>query len=118
MTLSATLRKAVAVAFKAVGDLRVPLTYVREGGGAYDPTLGTAPSGSSSSVNGVVVGYAQRQIDGTVVQLGDKKVLLEATELAVPPTVGGAIVQGGVTYQVVGISSDPSDSLYVLQVRR
>jgi len=49
--------------------------------GTYDPVADTyATSAASYDVKGLILNFSQRDIDGTLVQVGDKRVLLSALD--------------------------------------
>lgn len=65
-----------------------PGTMSRESGGAYDSETGTVQNMLQSwGCIAAVVDYAARDIDGTLVQVGDVKILV-APGIAEPPKVG------------------------------
>lgn len=77
--------------------------------GAYDPATGTASETVTSSTGRVVVtDYDIRQVDGTLIQRGDKRILLSVITGVgakdVSPVPGDKIVVGNVTYTVVDAS--------------
>jgi hypothetical protein len=69
---------------------------------------------------GVIDDYLAREIDGTRVQAGDKRLL--TAELAVEPKGGDQVIIGGTTWSVVscqGVMPAGSPAvLYIVQLRR
>lgn len=121
-------------------DIMVPLAYdlLQEFGksmqlthilsATYSTSTGVnSPSSSTQTVKGLVEEYADNMRDvmgdrqaGTIV-LGDKKITFAASGLTYPPEIADKIVVGGVTYNVVNVSSVYSGeeiALYMMQVRK
>lgn len=74
------------------------MTHVRAAsGGTYDPATGsiTGGTGFTSTLRGVFIDYNAREIDGTTVQVGDRKLLVKAEGLANAPKIDD-IVDGAV----------------------
>lgn len=77
------------------------VTLRQSAGSAYDPTTGTSTVTYTDTVlPGVVTGYKQSEIDGTLIQQGDKRVILPST---ITPKSGDLIVIGGVSHTVVSV---------------
>jgi len=97
-----------------------PLTVKRTVMGAYNPVTGTAATTvTTSSVHGLVLDFAHRQIDGAVIKAGDRRVLLAGNELAftLDPTTD-RIVLGGVDHVIVHVASPVNEPVLVdAQVR-
>jgi len=77
--------------------------------GTYDPTTGGLTGGSTSvqTGTGAVFEYGNKNIDGTLIKVGDKQLLLSAlktdgTEL-VPPVVNDTVTIGGTVYTITQI---------------
>lgn len=82
-----------------------------QSGSAFDPTV----TNSDASITGVMTGYRANQIDGTLIQAGDKLLL---THSAV--TVQDKIVDDGKEYSVITVDTvKPGGTtlLYKVQVR-
>lgn len=66
-----------------LSELGQDMSLVRPGTGqSYDPVLGraSASADSSFSAKGVMLAYESSEIDGSNVQSGDRKVILQAVE--------------------------------------
>jgi len=63
--------------------------------------------------------YRAGQIDGTLIQKGDRKVLLiaESGSAALVPSSGDRITVEGATYFIVSVGRDPAVATYPCQVR-
>lgn len=82
-------------------------------------TSGSNPKTSSSSCRGVIEEYDSREIDGTIIYMGDRKVLLLGGSLpsGTVPTPGDRVTIEGSTFDVVGVKRDPAAASYTCQVR-
>lgn len=120
MGLKATIDKGVLTAFKAIGDLNVPMTYKSATGArTRDLDAGTSVA--------VVVDYALKYSVFTkfTVEENDKdpttltsvKILFPTSTLAVTPKVSDIITDGTRTWEVLKLLSVPGASLTTLQVR-
>ncbi|MEG2029957.1 MAG: hypothetical protein RR376_04830 [Janthinobacterium sp.] len=93
--------------------------------GPYDPDLGTAPITTTDyEGTGVKIAYEAENIDGTLIQAGDQKLLLSPLQrngAAMPLPVSGDQVLIGIAVYTVGIVADlqPTDTsvLFTLQLR-
>lgn len=82
------------------------LTLTRQTAGAYDPTTGEAKVKTTTQTGtGAVFDYGVKNIDGTLIQAGDKKLLLSAFNTAgaalTAPVINDTVTIGGVTYTIV-----------------
>jgi len=89
----------------------------------YDPATGTTSTSTTNySVNGVLEGYEDSRIDGTVVQAGDLRVTIPAQNLAIAPSMEtDALVIGSGTWTLVNVRptySGEQVAIYELQVRQ
>jgi len=102
------------------GLLAATLTKVTYG----TPTTGSLTSGSNPktatySCRGVIEDYANREMDGTLVLMGDRRVLLLGASLptAIVPKPGDRITIEGSTFDVNRVVRDPAAASYTCQVR-
>jgi len=82
-------------------------------------TDGTQPTTQTATFKAVVSDYRAGQIDGTLIQKGDRKVLLiaESGSAALVPSSGDRITVEGATYFIVSVGRDPAVATYSCQVR-
>jgi hypothetical protein len=110
-----------AMAHGQLVDKGATLTLKKRTAGAYDPNTGAATvTETSYSITGAVFDYPQRVIDGTLIQQGDKKVLVSAEGLTVDPDVDDAVNIATVDHTIVvakKISPADEDVLWELQAR-
>lgn len=105
-------------------------TIERPGTTSYDPTTGTASATGALSVacEVTLTNFEERQVDGTLVQEGDRKAMVSRLRLEddggagfVPVPSVDALVEGGRTWKIVGvlgISSGDEEAMFILHVRR
>lgn len=110
------------VALELLGEFGQGVTIARTTSGGYDPATGgvTAPTASQSG-SAVVREYARQHVDGTLIQSGDKRVILAASGLTFAPAPGDSVTAGGDVLQVVSvIERNPAGTplVYELQGRR
>ncbi|MGK5040441.1 hypothetical protein ACQ4WQ_08870 [Janthinobacterium sp. GB1R12] len=93
--------------------------------GEYDPNLGAAPTTTADyEGTGVKIAYEAENIDGTLIQAGDQKLLLSPLQRngqAMPaPTAADLVLFGGASYTVKTVETTaPVDVavLHTLQLR-
>lgn len=104
---------------KLIADKGRTVTLRSTGAQVYNPITDTMTGGNTdTSVKAVFTAFKQTEIDGTLIQRGDKKVLLAA---GIEPKGNDIIVDGGAHYRVVDIMAvQPGDTtiLYTLQARK
>lgn len=85
-----------------------------------DPTGGTNPTTVDAACKGMVDDYADGEIDGTLVLVGDRKVLLIGNSIAgllVPQPQDGVTIEGE-RYTVIRVKRDPAAATYLCQGRK
>jgi hypothetical protein len=71
------------------------------------------------SVRGMISDYEDSEIDGTIVQKGDRKALILAgSYVGEEPLPGDSLTYGSDSYHVLDVKSDPAGATYVLQLRK
>ena len=109
-------------AHELLSEFGAPAQLVRAGeDAAYNPDEGTTtvPVEAASDVTAAVFEYPERMIDGTLIQQGDKRVLM-SVQSTLEPRNADAFTWFGTTYTVVNnkkLSPAGENVLYVLQVR-
>jgi hypothetical protein len=88
----------------------------------YDPATGKNTNSNSDTSITVTppAPYEQRRIDGTVIQLGDQRIMISSRTGIVPESADLFII-GGVTWQVVAIFpivSGEQTAAYEVQLRQ
>lgn len=119
------IRKLIAKQIPAAG-LTVPVTLVKVATGARDPAApasgGLSVTTTSYATRGIVADYRQSQIDGTLIQQGDRQVKLLGgllAKLGVTPEPGDRVVAESETFTIVpeGVSRDAAGAVFTCQVR-
>lgn len=75
----------------------------------------------SEDAQGLFTMFHNREIDGELIRVGDRRVLIAAQGLAAAPSTGNLIRDGSTTYKVVKVDTlQPGDTtvLYKVQVRK
>jgi hypothetical protein len=103
------------------------LTFRRPGnGGSYNPATGAVSGGSNAdeSVRAIFLNYTARDIDGTLVQRGDRKAVIAATyngsAISKTPQIDDELRNEGDAVRIVSvqtIKSGASILAYVCQAR-
>lgn len=115
--------------FEAMGADLLPATLTRPIHGARDPANLTAgltvygagdPQSASYPCRGFSDDYADGQVDGTLIMLGDRKILLLGKSLpdTVDPLPGDLIAIEGASWRVIAVKRDPAGATFECQVRR
>lgn len=104
-----------------LADLGESLTLISVTTGVYDPaTSSVTETTTNHSITAAVVNYNANQIDGTLIQAGDRKVIVAASGLAVTPKQNDKVTGLGDTVRVISVRTfreSGSTVAYVLQVR-
>lgn len=113
------IQKQVAGAFEILDDLRTEVTYIEESSAEYSPATGSVGTSVTYSVqNCIVTTYSVRDVNGTTVQINDRKVIMEASNLSFTPTSHGKLLFNGSTYSIVNVRRDPAGATFILQARQ
>ncbi len=82
-------------------------------------TAGNNPTSSTHSCLLVLSNYAEGMIDGTRIQVGDRKALIftDSISPAAVPAANDQLTAEGLTYRVIEVMRDPVAATYTLQVR-
>ena len=108
-----------------LADAVKPVEGVRKVAGEYDPDLGgETPDTTTYMGRGVLGSYLSKEIDGSLIQTTDKKLLVLQNELfvseaGVPTTVPAAPAIGDMVngLRVMSVSADPADATWTAQLR-
>jgi len=118
----ATLAETLAVtSSRQIEDKGRPIT-LRLTELAFDPATGeSTPRTIDSEAFGLFTEFAERQVDGSVIQAGDKLLLIAAEGLKVAPKPGYKAIDGADAWNVEHVSTvqpGPTAILYKLRIRR
>lgn len=94
-----------AVATTLLKDKGQVISFSRDNVTSFDPGQGIETKGTpiTYSGNGAIFGFNASEVDGTVVQRDDKRMILEAVDT--PPLIGDEAVVGGVTHRIVNVEN-------------
>lgn len=111
----------VSTAKTQIADKGRMVTLRSKSSGTFDPIAGTMSDGSQTDrqVKALFTEYAAKQVDGTMIQQGDKQVMI--ADLATAPDNDDILIDGSDEYAIVHVGAiQPGDTpiLYKLQVRR
>lgn len=107
-----------------VGPGVLPATLIRVTAGTRTTgnlSGGTNPTDKSFNCRGFIDEQGVRNVDGTLVENGTKKVVLIGDTIsggAVAPSVGDKVKIEGTTYQIKAVDRDPAAATYTLVVRQ
>jgi hypothetical protein len=111
-----------ATAGAQIVDKGMAMTLSRAAAGTYDVlTSSAAVTTTNYPCTGAVFDFPTREINGTQILQGDKKVLLSAQGLAVVPQMSDALIIDGLQHAIVNVKAlAPAGTvvLYTLQVRK
>ena len=95
------------------------LHVVTEGTRGANLTGGTNPTETDHTVKGFVDDYRDREIDGTIIQRGDRKITLLGGSLpsGVVPKVQDKVTAEGIKWTIVNVMRDPAGATYECQSR-
>lgn len=118
--LAVTIR-AQASTLRLISKAGTTAEFTRTTGQQYNPSTGDLTAGSVAtwSAHVVIEEYAAKEIDGTLIQRGDCKLLLPG--VAPKPLVGDTITLGGTVWHLVNVATEQPAGipiLYTIQVRR
>lgn len=74
-------------------DFGSDLTLTRQAAGAYDPDTGemAATSPTTYTIRGVFINYLDGNVDGTVVRMGDRRLLVRAKDAGATPAINDRV---------------------------
>lgn len=90
MTMASILTADLAF---LMDDFGADWTLTRPAAGTYNPATGTMSGGTPTpfTVRGVFINYTDENVDGTVVQMGDRRFLMRAAGAPTAPDIGDRI---------------------------
>lgn len=109
-----------AMATRLLGKYGQTATLTRSTAGAYDTTDGATDAATSTdhACVAAVFDYAQREIDGTQIRQGDRRVMLQATGGVPMPRTGDALTIGSLAYTIVAARTvNPGGTAVVHEVQ-
>ena len=108
-------------AANVIADKGRALTLHKRTPAAYAPSSGTASvTETDYSCTGAVLNFPATLIDGTLIQRGDRKIILSARGLTVEPDDGDTMTIGTKKVNIIAVKPVAPDGtvvIYILQVR-
>lgn len=103
-----------------IGTFGIPVTVVTKGIAAYDTDTGSVTStNTTQTTNGVIVDYESKDVDGTLILRGDKRLLLSPIGITtIKPDA--KVTLSGISYNVISVNeTNPAGVplVYDLQIR-
>ena len=83
-----------------------------------DLTAGPINVETAYNFQGIIEDYDDKYISSTLVQAGDRKVLIIAASITTAPEIGDKITMDGIEYDVADVKTDPAKATYTCQVRK
>lgn len=113
--LEGALAKTIGKAFKTI-FCDATLTVETPGSGpVYDPG---EPTTTDYPCKGMVSDYSAYELQNSRIETGDRKVMVLATSLPITPASGQIMAIRGGNYRIVNVTTDPAQTVWVLQCRR
>lgn len=109
------------IAARLLADKGQTVTFSRDNVSSFDPVLGQETLGTpvTYSGDGASFGYNKSEVDGTIIQAGDIRFILEA--VTTEPLPGDSVTIDSVVYRVMDVrKSAPAGTVthYELQLRK
>lgn len=101
-----------------IADKGQTVTFSYTSGATFDPVLGQDSGGTPTSftANAVALNYSKMEIDGTVIQRGDVKLIVEQTSTDI--AVDMKCTVDSVDYRVMNVEPiDPAGTLVISKVQ-
>ena len=105
-----------------INDIGKDLTLRKVTEGSYDPSNGSVSGQTTAdtTVKGMLLNYRDSQFDGELIQRGDRKIVLRASD-SVVPELQDIVLDGSIEYRIVNvrqIEEANDDVVYVCQARQ
>ena len=119
MGLRAVLASATASAFVALGDIPADIIIRRTEEGEFNPSTGAYDEGATTDYpcQGIVTGYADFLVDGTLIKTGDRKLSIRQAEIAIQPQTSDTVVFEGKSWAIINVGADAASVFWKLQIR-
>jgi hypothetical protein len=119
MGLSNTFKNSAKLIADIFADLQIDVTYHQMGTVTYDPSEGedVESGGTDYDISIILDVYKTSEIDNTIVQSYDRRVLIPSLDIELTPAIGDYILHDSVKWIVRNVKTDPASALWELQVR-
>ena len=107
MALASSLQKTASKLMLKFGGA---LTYRRVSGGAYNASTGAiTETVTDYSLRGVLQDVKAREVN-ELIQAGDKRLYIAATDLAVTPNTADRVIIAAVSHQIINVQTIEQDN--------
>jgi hypothetical protein len=107
MALASSLQKTAS---KLMAKFGGALTYRRVSGGAYNASTGAITETTTDySLRGVLQDIKAREVN-ELIQAGDKRLYIAATDLAVTPNTADRVIIAAVSHQIINVQTIEQDN--------
>jgi len=107
MALASSLQKTAS---KLMGKFGGALTYRRVSGGAYNASTGAITETTTDyNLRGVLQDVKAREVN-ELIQAGDKRLFIAATDLAVTPSTADRIIISTISHQIINVQTIEQDN--------
>ena len=89
------------------------VTRQEQSGPDYAPIITNVPY----DCQGWIDDYAERDRDGTLVQVNDRRVFILCASLDITPSTADSVTVDGVSYSIISVQRDPAGAAFVIQAR-
>jgi hypothetical protein len=98
------------------------VTLAKLGASTYNTATGVASASSTNyTFNALVLAYSNRERDGTLIQAGDRKIVLTGKGAGATPEVGDTVTVGSITFKLVDVQvvvENTDNLIFTCQGRR
>jgi uncharacterized membrane protein len=107
MALASSLQKTAS---KLMGKFGGALTYRRVSGGAYNASTGAITETTTDyNLRGVLQDIKAREVN-ELIQAGDKRLFIAATDLAVTPSTADRVIISTISHQIINVQTIEQDN--------
>jgi len=107
MALAYSLQKTAS---KLMGKFGGALTYRRVSGGAYNASTGAITETTTDyNLRGVLQDIKAREVN-ELIQAGDKRLFIAATDLAVTPSTADRVIISTISHQIINVQTIEQDN--------
>lgn len=120
--MSALSDALAASSAELIDDIGASVTFRRVSESSYNSATGTTTSGANQdeTVRALFLQYREAEIDGQLIQRGDRRAIVSASGLTKTPAVGDVFVGKGDTVRVISVQKIEASGdglVYACQVR-
>ena len=121
MSLKTTIQAATKKAFAITDSLRLNVTYSEAGAPTYDADTGAVNRVVTAThpIRILFAGFKSDEIDGNNVQPNDERAIIDTQAVSFVPSLHDFLTKpDGTLWEVQSAKLEPSESVYILHIRR